>query len=434
MRQMQNISELLKRDYTRNFFKLFSSLLFAQGLSFALSPLLSRLYTPEEFGLVALYTAIGGLIGMVATGKYEQAIMLPAKNEEAAALISLVLLLTLGFSILYAVLLLLFHHNFVAMTSAKQISFWLWFLPFTVLLHGVFQSFNYISNRLKLFGAMANATIVQYVVLNFSRIAIGISRYSWNGLIIAQLLSPMFASGFIVLKVLPKVRSFFKPVTLSLIREQGKKYSQYPTYNLVQSLTNNLASSLPVFMFTGGFSAQTAGLYAFGYTFVFKPLSLFSQSTLQVLSQKIIEDHHNQKDVYPGLHSLAFQLFKLGIVPFTILGVFAPVIFSFIFSPEWEESGRMIQILMPWLFMVFITSPMSFIPELFFQQKKAMIIDIISVIMKFGALYTGIHFQDINLALALFSLSGFLIVTYSLIWYLKLARDHKKLLHSQGER
>jgi len=431
---MQRINELLKRDYTRNFFKLFSSLLLAQGLSFALSPLLSRLYSPEEFGLVALYTAIGGLIAMIATGKYEQAIMLPAKNEEAAALLSLVLLLTLGFSVLYAILLLCFHDSFVALTSAKQISFWLWFLPITVLLHGVFQSFNYMSNRLKLFGDMAKATIVQYVVLNVTRIAIGLSRYSWNGLIIAQLLSPVFATGFIVIKVLPKIRSFFKPVTFSLIRQQGKKYAQYPTYNLVQSLTNNLASSLPVFMFTGGFSAQTAGLYAFGYTFVFKPLSLFSQSTLQVLSQKIIEDHNNQKDVYPGLRNLAFQFFKFGIVPFSILGIFAPAIFSFIFSSEWEESGRMIQILMPWLFMVFITSSMSFIPELFFQQKKAMIIDIISVIMKFAALYTGIYFNNITLALALFSLSGFLIVTYSLWWYLKLARDHKKLLHSQAER
>ena len=432
MRQAQKISDFLKRDYTRNFFKLFSSLLFAQGLSFALSPLLSRLYSPEEFGLVALYMAIGGLLAMIATGKYEQAIMLPAKNEEAAALFSLVLMLTIGFSLFYTVLLVLLHSNFATFISVDQISFWLWFLPFTVLLHGIFQSFNYMSNRLKLFGDMASATMVQYVVLNLSRITIGLSKYPWNGLVIAQLLSPLFAAGFIVSRVLPKIRAFFTSVTFALIWQQGKKYAQYPTYNLVQSLTNYLASSLPVFMFTGGFTAQTAGLYSFGYIFVFKPMSLFSQSTLQVLSQKIIEDYNHQKDIYPGLRKLAFQFFKFGIVPFTILGIFAPTIFSFIFSPEWEESGRMIQILMPWLFMVFITSPMSFIPELFFQQKRAMIIDIISVVVKFGALYTGIHLQDINLALVLFSLTGFLIVTYNLIWYLKLARDHEKSLHPQG--
>ncbi len=428
---MQKITKLLNTEYTRNFFKLFSSLLLAQGLSFALSPLLSRLYTPEDFGLVALYMAIAGLLSMVATGKYEQAIMLPGKKKEAVAILKLVLILSLAFSAFCVIILLFFGHHILQYTPASPLGSWIWLLPLSIMMHGIYQGFNYMANRMKYFGNMATTNLIQHLGINITRIAIGWTKYAWNGLIIAQLVAPVFSATFLVRKIFPTIKTEYAETSESLIRQQALKYSQYPTYNLIQSVTNNLASSLPIFMFTSGFSAQTAGLYAFGYTFVFRPLSLFSQSTLQVLSQKVIEDYHSGKDIYPGIKRLVLQFFNLGIIPFIILGIFAPYIFSFVFSSTWTEAGRMIQILIPWLFMVYLTSPLSFIPELFFKQKISMFIDFISIALRFSALYTGIYFNDVYLALALFSAVSFLVVGLSLLWYLHMARNHKKMLHSQ---
>ncbi len=419
---MLQMKQFLKQDYTRNFFKLFSGMLLAQGLSFALSPLLSRLYTPEDFGLVAFYMAIAGLLSMAATLKYEQAIMLPAKTEHASALLVLVVLLGSAFAVFISLIIYLFHPFWVKLTGLPEMSFWIWFLPISILLHTLFQSFNYMANRLKHFGTMATANVSQHIALNVVRITLGSLKVPLNGLLVGQLIAPVFSIIFFPRKVFPLVKSAFPVLNLQVLRELSARYIQYPKYNLLQSLSNNLASSLPIFMFTSGFSGETAGLYAFGYTFVFRPLSLFSQSTLQVLSQKIIEDYNQHQPIYPNIRKLVFQFFKIGILPFIVLGLFAPTIFSFIFSPVWEESGRMIQILLPWLFLVYLTSPLAFLPELLFRQKKSMIIDFFSISLRFLALYTGIWFNDIYLALFLFSGVSFFIVGYALFWYLQIAK------------
>jgi len=397
-------------------------MLIAQGLSFALSPLLSRLYTPDDFGLVALYMAIAGLLSMAATLKYEQAIMLPAKTEEATALLVLVILLGSGFALLVSLLVFLFHPFWVKLTGLPEISIWLWFLPLSILLHTFLQSFNYMANRLKCFGTMATANVSQYTALNVVRITLGSIKFSFNGLMIAQLVAPVFAIIIFLRKVLPLIKNALPILNFRILKEQAFRFIAYPRYNLLQSLSNNLASSLPIFMFTSGFSGETAGLYAFGYTFIFRPLSLFSQSTLQVLSQKIIEDYNKQQPIYPNIRKLVFQFFKIGILPFIVLGIFAPSIFSFVFSPVWEESGRMIQILLPWLFLVYLTSPLAFLPELLFRQKKSMYIDFVSIALRFSALFAGIWFNDIYLSLSLFSGVSFAVVVYALLWYLKIAR------------
>jgi O-antigen/teichoic acid export membrane protein len=423
---MNGLTEFFKKDYTRNFFKLFSGMVVAQGLSLALSPLLSRLFTPEDFGVVAFYLAVSGLLSFIATCKYEQAIMLPDKPSDAAAILFLVLVLTTGFSIFLTLMVIIIQWQ-LNLSFLAPMGYWIWFLPLSVWLQGVFLGFNFMANRNKNFGIMASVNVFQHAVLNASRVIAGVLKLPFNGLVFAQILAPMASTGLILQKVLPGIRNDLRKISTAQIRIQMQKYSQYPRFNLMQSIMNHFASSLPIFMFTWGFSAEAAGLYAFGYTFVFRPLSLFSQSTLQVLSQKIIEDHHSGKNIYPGIKNLVLQFFKFGIGPFIIIGIFAPNIFSLLFSPVWTEAGKMIQILLPWLFIVYLTSPLSFIPELFFRQKKSMVIDIISVFLRFAALYTGIYFDDLYLALSLFSLVSFLVVGYALWWYLQLARNQQKV-------
>jgi O-antigen/teichoic acid export membrane protein len=212
------------------------------------------------------------------------------------------------------------------------------------------------------------------------------------------------------------------------IRKQARVYSGYPMFNMPLNFTNNLSGSLPVFLLTWGFSPAIAGLYAFGLNFVFRPISLFSQSAMQVLSQKIIEDHHHRKPVYPSLKKLAARLFLLIFIPIVVLAIAAPRIFGFVFSNEYMMAGTILQYLCPYLLLVFVASPLSFIPELYFRQKKAMIIDIIYLILRFLALAIGITAGSLGLAMALFSAVSTMVVAYNLFWYLSLAKAYDKTL------
>jgi lipopolysaccharide exporter len=423
---MTRIIQFLRLEYIRHFLTLFSGSVLGQLLTLALAPVLSRMYTPEDFGLAALYLSILSVLGVLATCKYEQAVMLPRDNNAAIHLFRLVLLLAAIASVITMAVLVLFNQSISAMLGNPLIHIWLFFLPLSLVIHATMQAAVFYSNRTKKFRRIAKTTIVQHVSTNGLKVGAGAMQTGMNGLIAGQIAGHFLAMLFVVVNTMKQIRKTHIPFSFIEIRKQAKIYAQYPRFNMLLSLTNNISGSLPIFLFTRGFSPEAAGLYAFGYAFVFRPVSLFSQSTQQVLSQKMIENHHHGKTIYPTLKKLISRLLLAGLIPFTLVTIWAPNIFAFVFSEAYGPAGQYLQILSPWLFMVFLTSPLTFLHELYFKQKTAMFIDIVYLVLRFMALMTGIWLKDINIALILFSASGTLVVGYKLLWYLQLSRKEDK--------
>ena len=68
--------------FAKNVLTLLTGSTIAQAIPIAVSPILTRLYTPEDFGILALFLAIVSFIAIVFTGQYESAIILPEKYED----------------------------------------------------------------------------------------------------------------------------------------------------------------------------------------------------------------------------------------------------------------------------------------------------------------------------------------------------------------
>ncbi|MDN5539770.1 MAG: oligosaccharide flippase family protein, partial [Comamonas sp.] len=88
-----------KSDFARSVLTLLTGTAFAQAIPLIISPVLTRLYSPDEFGAYALYTAIVSVLVVVATGQYENAVLLPKKELHAFSLVALAGMLTAGFSV-----------------------------------------------------------------------------------------------------------------------------------------------------------------------------------------------------------------------------------------------------------------------------------------------------------------------------------------------
>lgn len=418
--------------------KLFTGSMMAQALSLVLAPILARLYSPEDFGLVALYLGILNILSVLSTAKYEQAIMLPMKQKDALYLVYLVWGISAIVALMVLMAAILCNTSLSQLTGNPNIGPWLYFLPLSILFHGAFQSATYFANRNKRFGLMAKATIAHYTILNATRVIAGWARSGFNGLIGGQIVAQATSAIYTFAGVWPLMQAAHKATPageeqvnltkVSLcqwihnILKQARIYIGYPKYNMPLNLTNTISGSLPVFLFTWGFSPAIAGLYIFAFSFVFRPIGLFSQSTTQVLSQKIIEKHHQHQPIYPAIRNMAVRLFVLFILPAIMMAVWAPKLFGILFTEEYVMAGTMLQYMSPYLLMVFITSPLSFIPELLFKQKRAMVLEILHLFLRILALGTGIIYKDYLLALGLYSLVGFLLVGYCLYWYLQIAK------------
>ena len=66
---------IYKSDFLKYTLVLVSGTVLAQLIPILLQPILRRIYTPEQFGLFAVYSSIFSMLVVVAAGKYETTIV-----------------------------------------------------------------------------------------------------------------------------------------------------------------------------------------------------------------------------------------------------------------------------------------------------------------------------------------------------------------------
>ena len=138
-----------KSEFDRNVLTLMTGTTIAQAIPIAITPILTRIYTPEDFGVFTFFLAITAVFGSIANGKYEVAIMLPKKDEDAINIFALGFIISSAISFFLLVLVLLFNKYFVNLSGNEEIGIWLYFLPITVFLSGLWNNLNFFNNRKK---------------------------------------------------------------------------------------------------------------------------------------------------------------------------------------------------------------------------------------------------------------------------------------------
>jgi O-antigen/teichoic acid export membrane protein len=206
------------------------------------------------------------------------------------------------------------------------------------------------------------------------------------------------------------------------MKRLGRQYILFPKYNMWQGLINNLSGAFPVFILSSYFSTGMAGLYTFGYMILYRPVNLVANAFYQVMFQRFVEKRQQNSSLGPEVLLFLKRTTQVLLLPFIVLGIFFPEIFGFIFGDNWIEAGRYAQILLPWIFMVSLVLPLSFIPDLYKKQRVAMIIDAVKLVARLGGLVVGVILENVYIALALYSGLSTLIIGYSLFWYLKLVK------------
>ena len=183
-----------KSEFNRNILTLMTGTTIAQAIPIAISPILTRIYTPEDFGIFAIFLAITLIIGSIANGRYELAIMIPKKDEDAINIFALGFIITTSISLLLLVLVLIFQTYFTYLVKNEEIGVWLYFVPISVFFFGIFNILNYFNNRKKNYKDISNANILKSIVAAIIQLSIGLIQQGATGLISGQIISQFFAN------------------------------------------------------------------------------------------------------------------------------------------------------------------------------------------------------------------------------------------------
>lgn len=394
----------------------------AQAFSVVIYIILGRIYSEQDFGVFGLYMNILNITVIFSTAKYELAILLPRSDRESLNLLGL----SGTISVLVALLLLMvvvpMNGILCRWLGSEDIGPWLYFIPLSTLLVGWFTSFRNFSNRQKRYKLIAAANIGQSVSNSLLKLGLGFLVAGAAGLIIGVVFGQLV--GLLVFFVVHvRIRnSRLNQIRWSEMIRLGRKYILFPKYNLWQGLINNVSGAFPVFILSSYFSTGIAGFYTFGYMILYRPVNLVANAFYQVMFQRFAEKTHGNDPMGPEVRLFIKRNIQVMLLPFIIAGIFFPEIFEFVFGSKWIEAGRYARILLPWIFMVSLVMPLSFIPDLYRKQRVAMIIDGIKLLARLGGLVVGVILENVYIALALYSGLSTLMIGYSLVWYLRLVK------------
>ncbi|MDZ7743323.1 MAG: oligosaccharide flippase family protein [Bacteroidota bacterium] len=308
------------------------------------------------FGVFSVYAAIVSIIASVASWKYELAIMLPEKEKDVQSLFVLSMLATLLTSIVAFVLILAFR-PLLAKYATHDINTFIWIVPLGVLFAGWLQVLISFGTKKKMFKnvSLSRATQASSGV-GVQAAAGGFNLFSL-GLVWGKLAGDVFAFFYLLLVQIKKQTINLKLVSREGIKINAKEYRDFPRYQSFAQFLSSLSQNVPYLMFSTLFSAEMAGFYMLTARVLHAPATLIAKSTREVYYQRAAEIHSAGASIRTIFKKTTLGLAKLGILPFILIGIFAPVLFSWIFGAEWKMSGVYAQIVILWSFLGFINPP-----------------------------------------------------------------------------
>lgn len=411
-----------KSEFSRNVLTLMTGTTIAQTIPIAISPILTRMYTPEDFGGFALFVAMVGFISVIASARYEQAIMLPKKDEDAINIFALGFVLICCTSVVSGILIVLFKESIVSLLDNIAVTNWIYLIPFTVFFVGLFNLLTNYNNRMKHYKDIANATILKSIVLASTQLIIGFIKPGIMGLVLGQIVSQFFANMKLLKNVI-KDKTLLLAINKIKIFAISRKYKKFPKYNMPHALIGAISSNLPIYIFTPFFGSAIVGYYSLSLLIVFTPLMILAGATAKIYNQKVSELYNKKQDTYAFTVNIIKSLLKKILLPFLLFVFFAPNIFGLIFGEQWIEAGKYTQILSVYLILNVIVSTVAYIPSLTGLQKKAFLIASLHMILASIVLYIFSLEGNIYYALISLSVINSIVLVYNLTWMLKALRE-----------
>ena len=328
----------------------------SQILIFLLSPILTRIYSPLDFGKLAIFMSSSVVLSVISTGGYDLAIMLPKSYRTSFNLFLNVILLAFFINLLFAFLFILIGNYILNFINYSIDYNTLVSIPIGSFLLSCFQGMNYMLSRSKLFNVIAYSRFAQGSGAVIFSIFLGLMNYKENGLIIGYIIG-LLVSIFPVIKILWRGMKYFssKLLWLSLA-----KYKSFPFLVTPTNTLSAFAVQAPVYFISKIYDGSTVGAYSLANRIVTAPVGLISGSISQVYFQRIT-NHLNSGfgNLERNLFSDFRRLLSLSIGIFIPLIFYGSEIFEFLFGESWKSAGEYVEIISCAMMIRFVVSPLS---------------------------------------------------------------------------
>jgi O-antigen/teichoic acid export membrane protein len=331
-----------------------------QLVSIAVSPLLTRLYTPESFGILAVYASTLAIMSISASLRYELAIPITNKDEDIAGIITLSSSILMIVTLFISVILWFWGNQLTSWFNLSQINSYLWLLPIGILATGLYQIFNYLAIRLQLFTTIAQTKLYQGISQAIVQISWGlIFGNAPIGLMFGQIASQSTGTLTLARKSLSSFKDLHGKFDYKFLFIIANRYRRFPMFSASSALINNAGLQLPSLLLIGFYEPHVVGLYALGERLTRLPLTLIGQSIAQVYLGEASRRANENIDSLKHLFHETSKKLLLSCIPLALLFLLTTPLYAIVFGRSWSEAGVYVLALTPMLLARFVVTPLS---------------------------------------------------------------------------
>lgn len=406
--------------FVRHIVTLATGAALAQVIPLLVQPILTRLYTPHAFGVLSLYVALMSNLAVLATARYELAIVLPAEEKRASNLMALSLFFATVLSALVFIAQLgganrLLLRVMVAPDEATDFSRWLFLLPASLWLAGLMQAWTNWNNRHCRYRANATGRMSQSVGMSLTQLAGGLLHGGAGGLIVGQFagqVCSVLAQAWTDIKRRFDWRSQVDRVTMKVV---ALEYSEFPKVNTPHAFVTALQDSLTLSLLGAMSGTVTVGYYGMMMRLLKLPAALIGQAVAQVAYRELAEARNAGRPLRPIIKRMVVALGGMALVPFLVIQLAGEPLFSLVLGHTWRTAGRYAEAMSIFILFHFVASPLAMVPLVIQRQRTAFMLSLVQTVMFVGALWAGFHFWGDPVKA--FTLVSWVMVGYFLFYF-----------------
>jgi O-antigen/teichoic acid export membrane protein len=350
----------------------------------AAMPVLTRVYTPADFGMLAVFSAVFSILTVAVCLRYEIAITLPQCNNEAINLLAVAVVTAVGVSGLIALTVLPWATVVASWLGQPDLSQYLWMLPLATLMAGVYAPLQYWLVRQRQYGTLARTRIGQSVAASGSQIGLGVIGVTPFGLLIGPLVNSLAGCIGVIRRMLRHDRAAFRDIRVHRMWEVARVHSDFPRFSTTEALANSASIQLPIMLIAALGSSAEAGHLMLAMFVVQAPMALLGNAVSQVyLSRAPEELRAGRLGCFTA--QVIGELLKTGAGPLMALGIVSPLVFAPLFGEEWAPAGVMTAWLTPWFMAHFLAAPVSMALHVAGRQRLALALQLFGLALRVGA-------------------------------------------------
>ena len=358
--------KIIKSELIKNTSVLVSGTIIAQLIPILLQPVLRRFYSPDAFGSLAVYISLMSILIVVASFKYELAIVLPRKDKEAVNIVFVSVLLNLVFNVILFFIILIFKQRIVRFLNiSTEFQNYIYFVPLGTFLFSFYQSLNHWLIRRGKFVAISKNKFIR-------RGSEGITQVSFQflnktfGLIIGDIIGHI---ANVISGIYFSVKSGLKLSLISIVKVKYilRKYIEYPKFNVIPSLMSACSYLFPTLIINKYYSPQITGYFDLSKQMLSIPLALVAISLSNVLLKTISDKFKAKSSFKNALYPIFIMVLGIAFVEIVVIKIWGEQLFSIVFGHDWKFSGTISEILVWSYAFNFLTASFS---SVFLAMKK----------------------------------------------------------------